>query len=152
MVERVVAEITGPVVLFAQSMGGLVALRAALLVPELVRALVLSVTSGGIDVQALGAVDWRSEFARNNPDVPRWFLDANDDMTSQISSIEAPTLLLWGDADPISPVAVGRRLAQLLPNSTLLVVPGGTHDLVGERASDVLPHIEQHLRAARPVL
>lgn len=152
LADRVVAEITGPVVLFAQSMGGLIALRAALTVPQRIRALVLSVTSGGIDVRSLGAVDWRAEFAMRNPDVPRWFLDADDDMTSQIPLVEAPTLLLWGDADPISPVAVGRRLAELLPNSALVVVPGGTHDLVAERASDVLPHIERHLRNARPVL
>lgn len=148
LVERVLAELTRPTVLFAQSMGGLIALRAALARPTLVRALVLSVTSGGLDVRALGAVDWRTDFARENPDAPRWFLDANDDMSSQLPSVEAPTLLLWGDVDPISPVAVGRRLAELLPNATLRVVSGGTHDLAAERANDILPHIEQHLRAA----
>ncbi len=152
LAHRVVAEITGPVVLFAQSMGGLIALRAALAVPQQVRALVLSVTSGGIDVGPLGAVDWRAEFAKSNPDVPRWFLDARDDMSERLREIRAPALLLWGDADPISPVAVGRRLAQLLPNSTLVVVPGGTHDLVRERADAVLPHVEQYLRALGPVL
>jgi pimeloyl-ACP methyl ester carboxylesterase len=113
---------------------------------------VLSVTSGGIDVGSLGAVDWRAEFARNNPGVPRWFLDARDDMTEQLHEVRAPALLLWGDADPISPVAVGRRLAQLLASSTLVVIPGGTHDLVAERTDDILPHIEQHLRAVRPVV
>lgn len=152
LADRVVAEITGPVVLFAQSMGGLIALRATLASPQWVRALVLSVTSGGIDVRALGAVDWRAEFARNNPDAPRWFLDARDDLTDQLHQVRAPALLLWGDADPISPVAVGRRLAQLLPTSALVVVPGGTHDLVAERSDDVLPHIEGHLRGVRPVL
>lgn len=60
LAERVIAEITDPVVLFAQSMGGLIALRAALAVPELVCALVLSVTSGGLDVGALGALDRRT--------------------------------------------------------------------------------------------
>jgi len=148
LVDRVVAEITTPVVLFAQSMGGVIGLRAALARPGLVRALVLSVTSGGIDVRALGAVDWRGEFAKNNPSAPRWFLDARDDVTSQLHDVSAPVLLLWGDIDPISPVAVGRRLAQLLPKSALVVVPGGTHDLVAERADEVVPHIEQHLRAA----
>jgi len=141
----VIAEITGPVVLFAQSMGGLIGLRVALAVPQFVRALVLSVTSGSIDVGALGAVDWRPEFARHNPDAPRWFLDARDDMSDQLGRVRAPTLLLWGDADPISPVAVGRRLAELLPRSELVVIPGGTHDLVAERAGDVVPHIERHL-------
>ena len=146
LVERVVVEITGPVVLFAQSMGGIIALRAALAVPELVRALVLSVTSGGIDVGALGAVDWRPEFAKQNPQVPRWFLDASEDMTSQLHRVDAPALLLWGDADEISPIAVGCRLTQLLPRSALVILPGGTHDLVRERASEVALQIDGHLR------
>jgi len=150
LVARVVAEIAGPVVLFAQSMGGIIALRAALAVPELVRALVLSVTSGGIDVRALGAVDWRPEFEQRNPQLPRWFLDARDDMTSELHGIGAPALLLWGDADEISPIAVGRRLNQLLPRSSLVILPGGTHDLARERAREVAPHIERHLRRSLP--
>jgi pimeloyl-ACP methyl ester carboxylesterase len=145
LVERVVVEITEPVVLLAQSMGGVIALQAALAVPKLVKALVLSVTSGGIDLRGLGASDWRPEFARRNPDVPRWFLDARDDMTSRLHQVTAPTLLLWGDADEISPVAVGRRLTKLLPRSALVIVPGGTHDLVRERASEVAPLIDEHL-------
>lgn len=145
LVERVVRELTKPAVLFAQSMGGIIALRATLRAMTQVRALVLSVTSGGIDVGALGGSDWRSEFARTNPGLPRWFLDARDDLTHELPRIAVPTLLLWGDADPISPVAVGRRLAELLPHSELVVVPGGTHDLASERADYVLPHIERHL-------
>jgi len=148
LVARVVAELTSPAVLLAQSMGGLVALRAALTAPEMIRALVLSVTSGGIDVRALGALDWRPQFEQSNPHAPRWFLDARDDLEPRLHELSAPVLLLWGDADPISPIAVGRRLAQLLPNAELVVVPGGTHDLVCERASEVLPHIERHIERA----
>src|SRR6478735_1692183 len=149
LVARVVDELVGPSLLFAQSMGGLIALRAALAKPERVRAMVLSVTSGGIDVAALGGSDWRPQFEQWNPNAPRWFLDARDDLTSLLPRIAVPTLLLWGDADPISPVAVGQVLAALLPQSELVVIPGGTHDLVTERASEVLPHIERFLEKAR---
>jgi pimeloyl-ACP methyl ester carboxylesterase len=149
LVSRVVEGMTGPTVLFAQSMGGVIALRATLQAPNQVRSLVLSVTSGGLDVRALGALDWRHDFAAQNPDLPRWFLDARDDLTPRLSEVTVPVLLLWGDADPISPVAVGERLAELLPNAELVVIPGGTHDLAAERASDVLPHIERHLRKGR---
>jgi poly(3-hydroxyoctanoate) depolymerase len=147
LVERLIAEITGPTVLFAQSMGGVIALQAALKKPENVRALVLSVTSGGINVGALGGIDWRPHFARQNPELPRWFLDERQegDLTSRLRDLQAPTLLLWGDADPISPVAVGQRLAELLPRAELVVVAGGTHDLASERAAEILPHIERHL-------
>lgn len=57
-----------------------------------------------------------------------------------------PVLLLCGDADPISPVAVGRRLAELLPRAELVVIPGGTHDLVCDRAAEVAPHIDSAIR------
>lgn len=148
LVRRVTAEITAPAVLFGQSMGGLIALRACLSASALVRGLVLSVTSGGLDVAALGATDWRPQFARENPGVPRWFLDARDDISETLRHIAVPTLLLWGDADEISPVAVGRRLAELLPNAELVIIAGGAHDLVSTHVPEVLPHIERHLRQA----
>src|SRR6478735_1125233 len=89
LVERVVARITGKVVLFAQSMAGLIALSATLRRPQQVQALVLSVTSGGIDVAALGAADWRPQFAQRNPGRPRWFLDARADLTPRLPEITA---------------------------------------------------------------
>jgi pimeloyl-ACP methyl ester carboxylesterase len=145
LVARVVREITGPVALLAQSMGGVVAVRAALEKPDLVRHLVLSVTSGGIDVASLGAQDWRPEFRERNPGLPGWFVDEREDLTERLREISIPVLLLWGDADPISPVAVGRRLAEQFPCAELVVVEGGTHDLVWERAEEVVPHIDRHL-------
>jgi pimeloyl-ACP methyl ester carboxylesterase len=42
-------------------------------------------------------------------------------------------------------VAVGRRLASLLPQAHLVVLPGGTHDLAMERAAEVAPLIDRHL-------
>lgn len=145
LAQRVLGRLTGPAILFAHSMGGIIALRVALSAPTTVRALVLSVTSGGIDLTGLGVIDWRPEFQQNNPDSPRWFIDARTDLTHELQRVHIPTLLLWGDADPLSPVSVGRRLNALLPNSELVVIPGGTHDLVSERTAEVLPHIERHL-------
>jgi pimeloyl-ACP methyl ester carboxylesterase len=79
LVARVVRQITHPVALLAQSMGGVIAVRAALEKPDLVRHLVLSVTSGGVDVARLGAQDWRPSFRQHHPDAPRWFLDERED-------------------------------------------------------------------------
>jgi pimeloyl-ACP methyl ester carboxylesterase len=60
-------------------------------------------------------------------------------------------LLLWGSADPISPVAVGERLRELIPDSELVVVDGGSHDLIFERANDVIEPIRRHLqKTTRP--
>lgn len=148
LVRLVVKEITQPVTLFAQSMGGVIAVRAALEVPSLVKRLVLSVTSGGVDVAALGGVNWRPTFRRDNPSLPRWFEDDWTDLSDRLPEITAPVLLLWGGCDAISPVAVGRHLAKLFRNSELIVVEDGDHDLASSRADVILPHVLRHLRKA----
>jgi poly(3-hydroxyoctanoate) depolymerase len=145
LVARVATGISTPVDVLAQSMGGVIAMRAALEKPELVRHLVLAVTSGGLDVASLGAEDWRPMFQDLYPRAPRWFVDVGDDLTHRLKDLSSPVLLLWGDADPLSPVAVGRRLAELLPRAELVVIEGGTHDLIAERAADVIPLIDRHL-------
>jgi pimeloyl-ACP methyl ester carboxylesterase len=145
LVERVINSITGSVDLLAQSMGGVIAIRAALERPDLVQHLVLAVTSGGLDVSRFGAEDWRPRYLTENPGVPRWFADEREDLKGRLRELSPPVLLLWGDADPISPVAVGQKLAGLIPSAELVVVKGGTHDLIFDRASDVVPHIDRHL-------
>jgi poly(3-hydroxyoctanoate) depolymerase len=145
LVARVVDSISGPVDLLAQSMGGVIAIRAALQKPDLVKHLVLAVTSGGLDMSALGAEDWRPMFLTQNPKLPRWFADEHEDLRDRLRELSLPVLLLWGDADPISPVSVGRQLAELLPRAELVVLNGGTHDLVFDRATEIVPYIEKHL-------
>jgi poly(3-hydroxyoctanoate) depolymerase len=145
LAERVVAEIDQPTAIIAQSMGGVIALLAAHRRPELVTQLVLTVTSGGIDISDLGAHDWRPEFIAANPGLPQWFTELKIDLAPVVRSITAPSLLLWGDADPISPVAVGERLAALLPHARLHVFAGGEHDLGHALAHDVAPLIDEHI-------
>ena len=41
---------------------------------------------------------------------------------------ELPVLLVWGDRDPILPVAHGRRAVDLLPSARLVVFPGCGHE------------------------
>lgn len=148
LVDRVEAEISVPTALIAQSMGGIVAVRAALRRPHRVTHLVLAATSGGVDVAGRGGEDWRPAFAQANPSLPRWFLDDRSDITDDLRRLRAPALLLWGDADPISPVAVGRHLASLLPDARLHLVAGGDHDLAHARAAEVAPLICRHLALA----
>ena len=146
---RVVSAIDQPTALLAQSMGGVLALHALLaLRPEqrvLVTHLVLTVTSGGLDVAAEGGSEWRATFERQRPELPRWFSDERRDLSARLPELRVPTLLLWGDADPISPVAVGEKLRRLLPRATLRVIAGGDHDLVQTRAQEVTPLIAAHL-------
>ncbi len=136
-----------PVDLVAQSMGGVVAIRAALARPDRVRRLVLAATSGGIDVNALGAADWRPDYRRDFPQAAPWVFAPVADVTDRVPSITAPALLIWGDADPISPVAVGRRLGSLLPHATLVVIRAGDHAFARARADEVAPYVGSFLAA-----
>lgn len=148
LVAMVDAELArGPADLLAQSMGGLIAILATLRRPASVRRLVLSVTSAGLDMKGLGAADWQATYHRNHPNAARWLSDVHMDLSAELPQIACPTLLLWGDADPISPVAVGERLAELLPKARLHVLKGGDHDLVRNRAEEVVPLIQAHLEA-----
>ncbi len=146
---RVVVEAAGagPVDLVAQSMGGVVALMVALARPDLVRRLVLAATSGGLDLAPFGAVEWREEYAREYPDAAPWIREERVDLSARLATVRAPTLLLWSDADPISPLAVGRRLATLLSAARLVVVAGLDHAFARDRADLVAPHVQAHLES-----
>lgn len=146
LIGLVVARFDGrPVDLVAQSMGGALAMIIALRYPKIVRRLVLTVTAGGMDVSKLGATDWRPEYRREFPKVAEWVVDQRPDVSDRFHDIRQPTLLLWGDDDPISPVAVGEYLQSQLPEARLHIVKGGQHDLARTHAAEIAPLIAAHL-------
>ncbi len=129
----------------AHSMGGVVALRAALAAEGRVRRLVMTATSGGLDVAALGGSDWRDAYRSHYPQAGSWITTTRPDLTPDLAKITAPTLLIWGDADAISPLAVGQTLQALLPSATLRVIRGGDHDFAETHAAQTARWIEEHL-------
>lgn len=145
LVRMVAAKMDSPVDLVAQSMGGGIAARLAIEQPQKVRRLVLSVTSAGIDMAGLGASDWRESYRKSFPRAMSWITEARAAALLPVEKIAAPTLLLWGDVDPISPVAVGRHLEQRISGARLHVVAGGDHDLAQTHATEIAPLIERHL-------
>jgi pimeloyl-ACP methyl ester carboxylesterase len=145
LVRMVAARMDDPVDLVAQSMGGVIAARLALEQPDKVRRLVLTVTSGGVDMAGLGASDWRESYRKSFPRAAAWITDGRSAPSLPVEKIAAPTLLLWGDSDPISPVAVGRHLQSRLPDAHLHIVAGGDHDLASTHAAEVAPLIARHL-------
>jgi pimeloyl-ACP methyl ester carboxylesterase len=137
----------GPVDLVAQSMGGVVAMMVVLAHAGLVRRLVLTATSAGIDVAPFSPEDWRPAYAAEYPRAAAWIREERPDLSARLPSVSAPTLLLWSDADPISPLGVGRRLAELLPKAELVVLPVPGHMFARDRAELVAPHVLRHLAA-----
>jgi pimeloyl-ACP methyl ester carboxylesterase len=104
LVTLVADHITEPIEIVAQSMGSLIGIKLALAFPRMVKRLALAVSSGGVPVADLGGSDWRPDYFAAYPRAARWIADPVGNLSSQILSIEAPTLLLWGDADSISPL------------------------------------------------
>jgi pimeloyl-ACP methyl ester carboxylesterase len=134
-----------PVDLLAQSMGGAIALTVALRNPDQVRRIVLAVTAGGMDVSALGAMDWRDEYRREFPKVANWVIDQRPDVSARLRDVRQACLLIWGDDDPISPLAVGQHFLTHLPDASLVVIPGGQHDLIHARSDEVVGRITEFL-------
>jgi pimeloyl-ACP methyl ester carboxylesterase len=145
LVGLVVATLTVPSDLVAQSMGGIVAVRVAARYPERVRRLVLVATSAGFDIAGHNAEDWRADYRRTYPDAAAWITEPVADQQSMIEDIAVPTLLLWSTHDPLSPVTVGRDLARLLPQATLRVIEAPGHGFARDEPELVAPLIAEHL-------
>jgi pimeloyl-ACP methyl ester carboxylesterase len=141
----VASQIQDTAVLIAQSMGGIFAVDKTLTDPDLVKGLVLIATSGGIDLSPFQVQDWRSEYLAQYPRYPHWFMQTKINFAAQLDNIEVPVLLLWGDDDPISPIAVGQYLKTQLKHAQLKIIEGGQHDLAQKHAATVSLYIQQFL-------
>jgi pimeloyl-ACP methyl ester carboxylesterase len=136
---------TGPCDLVAQSMGGVVAALIALEHADRVRRLVLCATSGGVDVASLGATDWRTGYRAEVAHVPDWFVVDRTDISARLPALRAPTLVLYGDRDPLCTEGVARFLASRIPGARLACIRDGDHMLAHDRANEVEPLIRAHL-------
>jgi pimeloyl-ACP methyl ester carboxylesterase len=144
----VLDSIDAPVDLVAQSMGGVIAIQVALARPEAVRRLVLVATSGGVDLSQFQIEDWRGEYRAEYPTAAAFVTDPTPlDLSSELSEIQAPTLLLWTASDGISPPEVGRHLQAKLVGARprLVVLDRGDHMFARDYAVDVAPLIHAHL-------
>lgn len=95
-------------------MRGVLAIRAALAHPPSVSHVVLTATSG-VDLMAFQPQDWRDDYRRSYPHAPAWAYEHPAVQETHLRCLTNPTLLIWAARDPISPPAVGRHLATLLP-------------------------------------
>jgi pimeloyl-ACP methyl ester carboxylesterase len=75
--------------------------------------------------------------------------DLPDDCLREIMT---PVDLIWGEADPVFPVASARRLESLLPASRLTIIPGCGHDLAMECAESLLHTFEGLMQQEPPRL
>lgn len=81
----------------------------------------------------------------------RAFADSYDDMNftpPYLSTIQARTLIVQGDRDPLYPVEISLEMAKAIPRSSLWIVPNAGHGAVlGDRWPDFLQTAAAFLRA-----
>jgi len=64
----------------------------------------------------------------------RAFAESYDDLNftpQDLAKIRARTLIVQGDCDPLYPAQISVDLAAAIPGSSLWIVPGGGHGLIG---------------------
>ena len=73
-----------------------------------------------------------------------------DGLTGRLDRIEAPALVLWGEADRWVPIALGRALAAQLVRSAFLFVPRAGHAVQEEAPAEVNRWLIKFLKEGLP--
>jgi pimeloyl-ACP methyl ester carboxylesterase len=58
-----------------------------------------------------------------------------EDLAPKLPDVGSSTILIWGDEDHDTPVWMGRRMEQEIPDAALVILRGG-HYVYGERAAE----------------
>lgn len=66
-------------------------------------------------------------------------------MKERLASIKAPTLIVWGENDPVIPLAHAYTAHQLIEGSRLHVFPNSGHDPSHENADEFIQLVEEFL-------
>lgn len=118
----------------------------------------------------LGSMLFSPEFRREHPDrvlelldyfgrhraSPRgiaahWWASVYHDTVSRLPRIQAPTLVMQGEHDGISPLANSQLLAERIPDAELAIVPGAGHAFALERPEESRALLLDWLRRREPI-
>jgi 3-oxoadipate enol-lactonase len=88
----------------------------------------------------LPAIGWLgplSVFRSKSPFVAQVnaILQTDETLTDQLATIAAPTLVIVGNQDVLTPRGDSEELADIIPNAELIVISGAAHGLMIEHAS-----------------
>ncbi len=81
-----------------------------------------------------------------------WWATVYHDTVSRLACIQAPTLVMHGERDAMSPIGNARMLAERIPDAELAIVPGAGHAFALERPEESLSAAARLAAAAsRPI-
>ncbi len=118
----------------------------------------------------LGAMLFSPEFRRDQPERTRellghfaahrarprgitahWWASVYHDTVSRLGQIQAPTLVMHGARDAMSPIANARLLAERIPDAELALVAGAGHAYALERPRESLELMTRWLGSREPI-
>jgi non-heme chloroperoxidase len=79
-------------------------------------------------------------------------LSIDQDYVLELREIDVPTLMLWGEQDPLFPREEQERLAAAIPGATLKVYPETGHAVHWDRPEWVVRDLEEFMKEPRPSL
>lgn len=62
----------------------------------------------------------------------------NQDLTDLLPQISLPTLLIWGEDDDQTPLSLGKKMEQLIPNAGLVIWENASHYAFLDRPGDFI--------------
>ena len=77
-------------------------------------------------------------------------LSIDHDYVLALGEIDVPTLILWGEQDPLFPREEQERLAAAIPGATLKVYPETGHAVHWDRPEWVVRDLEEFMKETRP--
>ena len=77
-------------------------------------------------------------------------LSIDHDYVLELCEIEAPTLMLWGEQDPLFPREEQERLAEAITGASLTVYPDTGHAVHWDRPEWVVRDLEEFMKAPLP--
>ena len=77
-------------------------------------------------------------------------LSIDQDYVLELREIDVPTLMLWGEQDPLFPREEQERLAAAIPGATLKVYPETGHAVHWDRPEWVVRDLEEFMKERRP--
>ena len=70
----------------------------------------------------------------------------SDNLVSAMESVRAPCLLLWGEYDVIVPVAIARRMKEVMMGAHLTIIPEVDHGVPFKEPVIFSGYVEQFLK------